>query len=212
MDVSLRAAERAGSAPSRVALIGLMGAGKSSVGRRLARRLGWEFVDMDAEIARGARRGVARIFVEQGEAEFRRREAALLSRLARRRKIVVAAGGGVILQSSNRRLLRGRFLTFHLQVSADEAWRRLGTARGRPLLSARGGSDPGSPPRRLRRIAAERNRLYASVGTPIRTTGFAPVELARRLARRLGVPAAPGRTAPSAPRGRASRSAGGGAA
>jgi shikimate kinase len=206
--VRSRAAEPAGGLPARVALIGLMGSGKSSVGRRLARLLGYEFVDADAELARAAGCSVARIFAERGEAEFRRREAALLAGLSRRRRIVVAAGGGAVLRAACRRLLGGRFVTFHLEVGVAEAWRRLGTARGRPLLAApsrrssgRGAPDPGSPLRRLGKIAAARKRLYASVGIPIRTTGFTPGELALRLARRLGGGAAPGRTGRATGRG-----------
>lgn len=187
-----RAAEPAGDLPARVALIGLMGSGKSSVGRRLARLLGYRFVDMDDRLAQDAGCSVARLFATRGEEEFRRREAALLLRLSRRRRVVVAAGGGVILCPASRQLLRRRFVTFHLEVGAAEAWRRLRQSRGRPLLAAGrrcaagdGTRIPQSPAARLRGIAKARRGLYASVGIPVRTTGFPPRELALRLARRV---------------------------
>jgi len=168
-------------APDRpIALIGLMGAGKTTVGRLLARCLGREFIDMDAELARELGMTVTRTFAKLGEANFRRRESALLRKLsARRDGPVVATGGGVVLRPSNRTLLASRFETYWLDISAAEAWRRLGTPRGRPLLQ----EGPGGTPRaRLVRLARERRTLHAASGRRLRATGRTPIELAESIA------------------------------
>ena len=166
-----------------IALIGLMGAGKTTVGRRLARALDRDFVDMDAWLARDAGMSVARQFATRGEADFRRREAALLATLAGRGDApVVATGGGIVLAAANRRLLTRRFDTFWLDLGAREAWRRLGTAAGRPLLKSGPG---GSPLARLVRVARERRPLYAASGRRIRVTGATAPALAARIASRV---------------------------
>lgn len=166
-----------------------MGAGKTSVGRLLARRLFREFIDMDAELSREVGMSVARDFATRGEVDFRRREARLLRSLsARRDGPVVATGGGVVLRASNRGLLRRRFDTYWLDISAAEAWRRLGTARGRPLLLAGPGATPLA---RLVRLARERRTLYAASGRRLRATGRTPAELADRIASGVMLAAAP---------------------
>lgn len=160
-----------------------MGAGKTAVGRLLARRLDREFIDMDAELVRESGMSVARCFAMLGEADFRRREAALLRKLsARRDGPVIATGGGVVLRAANRTLLAARFETYWFDISAAEAWRRLGTARGRPLLL----TGPGATPlARLVRLARERRTLYAASGRRLRATGRTPGELASDIAARV---------------------------
>jgi shikimate kinase len=178
-----RAEPRPVPLPPRIALIGLMGSGKSTVGRRLARRLGWRFVDMDAEIARTAGTSIPRLFAESGEAAFRRREVALLDRLARGQRLVVATGGGVVTSAAARARLRRHFRTFWLDLSAARAWERLGTAAGRPLLEAGPG---GTPLGRLRRLARERRPLYARVGERVPVGALSPAAVVDRLLARLG--------------------------
>src|SRR5699024_449061 len=100
-------------APNLV-LVGPMGAGKSSIGRRLARRLGMEFVDLDREIARRTGASVSMIFECEGEAGFRARERAALAETLEGAGLVVATGGGAVLDPDNRGLMRQRGFVVHL--------------------------------------------------------------------------------------------------
>lgn len=169
--------------PPRIALVGLMGSGKTTLGRRLARRLGYDFVDLDQELARRTRSSVARIFEQEGEDGFRRREAALLRELARATGIVVATGGGVVTLPENRHLLTERFRAVWLKLAPATAWRRLGSAAGRPMLQA---AWLGATPQiRLRHLARLRNPLYAEVGVPV-PAGRAPDAMVEVIVRRLG--------------------------
>lgn len=124
-----------------VFLIGYRGAGKSTIARSLARRLGWDWVDADDFLERAAGKTIQQIFAAEGEASFRAREAAILSQLADRERLVVATGGGVILREENRRRLGQGFVAW-LIADAPTLWRRLGddasTAQRRPNL-AQGG-------------------------------------------------------------------------
>lgn len=143
-----------------VSLVGLMGAGKSEVGRALARRLGWEFVDIDAAIEAREGRPIAAIFRERGEGYFReleRREAARAVRGANR---VVATGGGTVLSASARAALRAAGPVFYLRAPAPVLAARVGANAGRPLL----GDDPAGA---LERLLREREPLYMETGVPV---------------------------------------------
>lgn len=139
---------------SNLYLIGPMGAGKSSVGRALASRRGWAFVDLDQVIEDAAGATIQQIFATEGEAGFRQREQEQLALMTARQRIVLACGGGVILSGANRRALVGHGLVVYLDIDVDEQLRRLGRDRQRPLLQ--------TPDRRqrLQILAAERNPLY----------------------------------------------------
>lgn len=119
-----------------VFLIGMMGAGKSTVGRLLARHGGLEFIDCDRELE--ARTGVTitTMFEVEGEEAFRRREAALLDELTQRRGVVLGTGGGAVLCAENRTRLRERGLVIYLEATVDEILRRTQNDRARPLLQA----------------------------------------------------------------------------
>lgn len=160
-----------------IALVGIMGAGKSTVGRLLALGLGVAFVDLDAAIEAVAGRSVAELFAREGEPAFRRRESRALAAALGREASVVACGGGVVLDPAHRRLLRERCHCVWLEVSAAVAWRRLAReASGRPLLAMEDGE------RRLGELIDERSALYREVAeTRIATDGRTPEEVARAL-------------------------------
>ena len=123
-----------------IALIGFMGAGKTTLAAKLAERLGWEWADGDAEVEAAAGRPIAQIFAEDGEAAFRELEEQVASRLLQRVDTVIALGGGAITSPVTRERLRDGSFTVLLDVSAQTAWRRIeSTAGDRPLaVEARG--------------------------------------------------------------------------
>jgi shikimate kinase len=118
-----------------VFLVGMMGAGKSTVGRALARRLGWAFVDCDHEIVERTGVPIATIFEIEGEEGFRRRESAVLAELAQRRDTVIATGGGAVLSDENRQLMRHSGTVVYLSATLDHLHERTRRSRTRPLLS-----------------------------------------------------------------------------
>jgi shikimate kinase len=144
--------------PERVILIGYRGSGKTTVGRLLADRLGWEFADADDHVEAAAGRSVAEIFASEGEAGFRQREAAALAELCRRPRLVLATGGGAVLRPANRELLRAAGFVVWLHASPEAAWKRLQgdptTAARRPNLTALGGVEE------VRALVAAREPLY----------------------------------------------------
>lgn len=134
--MSAHAAQAKSHAAARgtVALVGLMGVGKSSVGRRLAQRLGLPFVDADVEIERAAARSVADIFAELGEAEFRAGEARVIRRLLEGPPHVLATGGGAMLNPETRALLKERTTTVWLKADLTVIAERVSRRDTRPLL------------------------------------------------------------------------------
>jgi shikimate kinase len=143
-------------APNLV-LVGPMGAGKTSIGRRLAERLGLEFVDADQWVEQHTGVAIRTIFEVEGEAGFRRRERAALQALCGGRDRLIATGGGAVLDAANRELLARRGFVVWLRTPVERQLERLQRDRKRPLLEA--------PDRRQRllEMAAERNPLYASI-------------------------------------------------
>jgi len=111
-----------------------MGTGKSSIGCRLARRLGRPFLDTDAEIERLTGKTVARIFAEDGEIRFRSEERLLCRKLARPQGLVIATGGGTVLDPENVRLLRAGGVLIGLRADPETVYRRVRRKQTRPLL------------------------------------------------------------------------------
>jgi shikimate kinase len=141
-----------------IALVGLSGAGKSSIGRALAAHLGWPLLDTDALVVRAAGRDVAQIFAAEGEARFREREAAALCQALESPLAVIATGAGVVLRAENRALLRERALVAWLDAPTAALIARLRAHdEARPLLQ---GDDPAA---RLEALRAARAALYAEV-------------------------------------------------
>ena len=145
--------------------IGPMGAGKTTIGRRVAELLGLPFFDLDHEIEEHSGAAVALIFEIEGEAGFRQRESALLAELSARHDIVLATGGGAVLAAENRRLLRERGYVVYLETTVDEQLGRLTRDRKRPLLAA--------PDRRerLQALAAAREPLYREIADMLVPSG-----------------------------------------
>jgi shikimate kinase len=118
-------------------LLGFMGSGKSTVGRHLARRLGWSFFDLDDEIEAAEKTTIARVFETRGEAEFRRIESEMLAQhvhsIERGRAAVVALGGGAFLAAANRELAAEHGVTVWLDCDFDRIARRVALADHRPL-------------------------------------------------------------------------------
>lgn len=143
-------------APNLV-LVGPMGAGKSSVGRRLASRFGLAFVDLDHEIEERTGASVTMIFECEGEAGFRARERATLAAVLERDGLVLSTGGGAVLDAGNRALMRERGFVVHLHAGVERQLERLARDRSRPLLA---GDDREEV---LRRLAGIREPLYREV-------------------------------------------------
>jgi shikimate kinase len=142
---------------SRVLLIGMMGAGKSTVGRELSARLGWPYLDSDAEIIRRTGMSVPEIFATQGEAAFRAEEAAVLEAATTSDgPVVVSVAGGAVLDPDNRRRVAAAGLVVWLRAEVSTLAARVGVGAGRPLL----GDDPAAA---LARLYPERRGLYAQL-------------------------------------------------
>ena len=154
----------AGQGPVAV-LIGSPGAGKTTVGRRVARSLGLDFVDADALIEEEAQMSVSDIFVERGEAAFRDLEAEVIERALRESTGIVSLGGGAVLREQTREALVGHRVVW-LEVGVSDAASRVGMNTARPLLL---GNVRGT----LSALLEQRNPLYASVATDrVDTTGL----------------------------------------
>ena len=169
-----------------IALIGLMGAGKSSVARVLGERLGVSVADLDGMIEATSGESVAALFERAGEPWFRRREGELLAEALRSGVRVVACGGGIVLDPERRRLLRERCRVVWLEVDPAEALERVRgqddePARTRPLLA---GADAGT---RLRDLLRERAPLYAEAAhVRVPTGGRSPNQVADAVLAALG--------------------------
>jgi shikimate kinase len=155
-DASAAAAVLAALGPRSIVLIGMMGVGKSSIGRRLASRLGIPFVDADAEIEKAAGMSVADIFAHRGEADFRSGEARVIARLLESGPQVLAAGGGAFMNVGTREAIRAKGVSVWLKADLDVLLRRISKRRNeRPLLQT------GDPEETLRALLIEREPIYA---------------------------------------------------
>lgn len=146
-------------------LVGLMGAGKTTVGRALARKLNKQFIDSDHEIE--ARTGVSipLIFEIEGEASFRQREAEVIRDLTAQSGIVLATGGGAILKPENRACLKAGGIVIYLRASIDSILQRTSRDKSRPLLQT------ADPRQRLEQLAREREPYYREVADFVIETG-----------------------------------------
>ena len=153
-------------------LVGLMGAGKSTIGKRLAESMGKKFIDSDHEIERRTGVSIPTIFDIEGEEGFRTRETAVIDDLTQQRGIVLATGGGAILRPENRSFLSARGLVIYLNASVDQLHRRTRMDRNRPLLQT---DDPRA---RLQSLFDERDVLYREVADLVTGTDERSVQQA----------------------------------
>ncbi len=163
-----------------IVLVGLMGAGKTTVGRQLAQRLGKTFHDTDHEIERRTGVRVATIFEIEGEEGFRARESQAIEALTALEDVVLATGGGAVLRAENRARLRCSGYVIYLRAQPRDLWARTRQDKSRPLLQT------GDPLRRLEELFALRDPLYREVADLVVDTGRQSVAtLVGQLLRRL---------------------------
>ena len=143
--------------PDNIFLIGSMGAGKTTIGRHLAKSLGLDFVDSDHEIESRTGASIPLIFEVEGELGFRRREREMIDELTRRSNIVLATGGGAVLDAANRTYLAARGQVVYLCASLEHLLKRTAKDRNRPLLQT---NDPRA---RLQQILEQRDPLYREI-------------------------------------------------
>jgi shikimate kinase len=140
-----------------VVLVGMMGAGKSSVGRRLASRLGIEFIDADTEIERAAGMSIPDIFAEHGESYFRAGEARVIARLLEDGPRVLATGGGAVMDPNTRALVRAKGISVWLKADLDVLLKRTRRRGDRPLAD------------KIRELLPEREPIYAQADITVQS-------------------------------------------
>lgn len=163
-----------------VYLVGMMGAGKTTIGRLLARRLRMRFIDCDHEIEARCGVRVPLIFEIEGEPGFRQREVQTLAELTELEGVVLATGGGAVLAEENRRRLGARGTVVYLRAAPEALYERVRHDRNRPLLATP------DPLGRLRQIFAERDPLYREVADMVvESRAQSPAALARQVLGKL---------------------------
>ncbi|MBK7613349.1 MAG: shikimate kinase [Burkholderiales bacterium] len=148
-----------------IALVGMPGSGKSTVGRHLARQIGWRFADSDVEIERELGESIRSYFEKAGEDSFRSLETSVLASLLERPSMVLATGGGAVLREANRKLLSEHAKVVYLRATPEDLARRLRHDTQRPLLQG------GDPLRKLRDLFLVRDPLYREVANFTIDTG-----------------------------------------
>jgi shikimate kinase len=165
---------------SNIFLVGPMGAGKTTVGRRLAELRGLAFMDSDHEVEQHTGVDIAFIFEKEGETGFRKREKLVIAELTAAQGVVLATGGGAVLDADNRSNLAGRGFVVYLRASIEHQLRRTGRTDSRPLLQS------GDPRETLERLFAVRDPLYREVADlVIDADGGNARALAQDISRRL---------------------------
>ncbi|MEQ1600846.1 MAG: shikimate kinase AroK [Methylophilaceae bacterium] len=152
-----------------VFLVGLMGAGKTTVGRLLAKHFDMQFYDTDHEIELRTGVKIPIIFEVEGEDGFRKREISAIEELTKLQHIVLATGGGAVLAEENRQHLKNNGTVIYLRASVQELWRRTRNDKTRPLLQTE------NPRAKLEQLFEERNPLYSEIASIVVDTGGQPV-------------------------------------
>jgi len=151
--------ERLGGRP--LILVGMMGAGKTTVGRRLATRLGRRFLDSDEEIEKAAQMTIPEIFAQRGEPEFRTGEMRVIARLLKENDLVLATGGGAFVNPETRALVKAGAVSVWLKADLDVLFERVSRRSNRPLLKT---ADPKGT---LEKLIADRYPIYAEADVTV---------------------------------------------
>jgi shikimate kinase len=154
---------------ANIFFVGLMGAGKTTVGRLLAKNLEADFYDTDQEIEKRTGVRVPVIFEMEGEQGFRKREISMVDELTQKQNIVLATGGGAVIAPENREHLKSRGIVIYLRANVNDLYHRTRFDRNRPLLQNTNART------KLEKLFAERDPLYQEVATHIVDTGNQPV-------------------------------------
>jgi shikimate kinase len=166
--------------PGSLFLTGPMGAGKSTIGRQLAKQLGMPFYDSDHEIEERTGVDIPLIFELEGEAGFRKREAAVIDELTKLPDIVLATGGGAILDPENREHLKSRGRVIYLHATINQQLRRTRKDRNRPLLQTE------NPRAKLEELLEIRDPLYReTAGLIVETDGMRVRDVVQKIMQRL---------------------------
>ena len=162
--------------PKNIFLVGFMGAGKTTVGRILARKLGWRYCDADKVIETAAGKSITEIFSGLGEEYFRRLESDTLRKLALKEKQVIATGGGAVM-----RAMKEGGVTVYLKAPMSVIWERVKRSKTRPLLNVE------NPREAAETLLSKRIPYYESADVTIETESFTPEETAGEIIKRLGI-------------------------
>lgn len=162
-----------------ILLTGFMGAGKTTVGKKLAKRLGYFFIDTDREIEKEQGCSITEIFKYGGEECFRDLETDILQKLQTKQNLVIATGGGMVLRNENRNLMQSLGTRVYLKVELQELMRRLKKDKKRPLLQK------SKPEEHILEMLQQRKSIYEEAECIIDTTDLSPHQMVTEIIRKI---------------------------
>jgi len=158
-----------------IVLTGFMGAGKTTIGRALAKKLQMRLVDIDEEIEKEQKMSINDIFSRHGEPHFRDIETAMIQELSRDKNIIISTGGGAVLRDENMEALKENGIIFCLNATAETILERTGRNQDRPLLKVE------NPKEKITELLAYRRPFYERAGIMIETDGKTPLEVVQEI-------------------------------